>query len=351
MHDPRLHGVEHLVLHETVLSSNLAKLRELLVVGGGEDEMSVLRGHHLVRHDVGVVVANPWLPLLLRKVVHALVLEEGHRHVEHGDVHMLAEAGHRLVPQCRQNADTRVQARGEVKHRKPHFHRLAVGHASNAHGAAHRLDQHVVRGALAVWAGVAEARDAAVDEAREFLLQLLVTQAILVQGSCLEVFDEDVALLEDAPENLSAPLRGVVQGDTVLVAVAACEVRGDFGILTVTLLEKGRGIPPRVVARLWTLHLDNRCAHVPEEHGGRWACQNAREVQHPEASKRPRSLFNRGAQGNATTSGDERRGAHPDRDTLDGERKHLLRYQKNSRRRSELARWGADDGSSNSRFG
>mmetsp|Transcript_85703 Transcript_85703/g.239345 ORF Transcript_85703/g.239345 Transcript_85703/m.239345 type:complete len:336 (-) Transcript_85703:522-1529(-) len=77
------HGGEPLVLQEVLSTSHLAELPELLIVRGGQYEITVLRGHDLVGHHVGVVVPDARLPLLLRQVVHALVLHQRHRDIQH----------------------------------------------------------------------------------------------------------------------------------------------------------------------------------------------------------------------------------------------------------------------------
>mmetsp|Transcript_85109 Transcript_85109/g.268448 ORF Transcript_85109/g.268448 Transcript_85109/m.268448 type:complete len:541 (+) Transcript_85109:417-2039(+) len=280
MDDPSLHGAEHLVLHELLFSRDLAEALKLLVVRGGQDEVAVFAWHHLVRNDIRVVVANPDLPLLLRKVVHALVLQQGHGDVQHRDVDVLPHTSFRLVAQGGQDTNDGMETGCKVEHREAHLHRLTVGHAGDAHGAAHGLDEHIIGGPVLVGARLAEARDAAVDQAGVLLLQLLVAEPILAQRAGLEVLYQDLAAVEKSPNDLLTLCGREVQGNAVLVAVAARKVRRDFGVLSNVFLQVRRSIAAGVIAGLGPLDLDDRGAHVPHEHRGRGACKDAREVQH-----------------------------------------------------------------------
>mmetsp|Transcript_84819 Transcript_84819/g.181714 ORF Transcript_84819/g.181714 Transcript_84819/m.181714 type:complete len:299 (+) Transcript_84819:748-1644(+) len=283
VHNPSLHGVEAFVLHELRGPSDLAEAIKLIVVGCGEDEVSIGSRHHLVGDHIGVVVPNPCLPLLFRQIVHSLICEQGDRNIEHRDVHVLTQASRRFVVNGRQDANDTMETCSEIEERQSRLHGLAIRHTCKAHRSAHGLDEHVVGGTLAVRPCVPEASDAAVHQTREFILELRVAQPILVQGASLEVLDEDIAFLEKMADHI-LPLRlREVDGDTVLVSVATREVRSNVGVLLIALWEERGRIATRVVTGLGTLHLDHFGPHVGEHLRRRGACEDARQVQDPQA--------------------------------------------------------------------
>ena len=150
IHHASLHGVKTCVFHQIHSSCHLAKAFKLIVVRGSQDEVAsgghdqfrcngttevhwslklhlvlkcfesvcsnstvtlshreyllrqgaILCWHHLVWNHVWMVVAHSLLTLLFRQVVHALIRQEGHRDIQHGDVDVLPQAGVVLVVQC-----------------------------------------------------------------------------------------------------------------------------------------------------------------------------------------------------------------------------------------------------------
>mmetsp|Transcript_132660 Transcript_132660/g.383556 ORF Transcript_132660/g.383556 Transcript_132660/m.383556 type:complete len:203 (+) Transcript_132660:599-1207(+) len=176
------------------------------VVADGQDKVPVRGGHHLIWHDVRVVVPEALRHLARRQVVHALVREQCRRHIKHGDVDVLPDAGERGVPQRRENAHDAMHAGDEVDDRDADLHGLAVGRAGERHDATHGLDEGVVARPLAVRPGLAEAGDRAIHKLRVITLQGRVTQTILVQGPNLEVLNENIASREETANNL-LPLR------------------------------------------------------------------------------------------------------------------------------------------------
>ena len=104
------------------------------------------------------------------QVVGAEVGQHRDLRVEQGHVDVLAATGRVAVAQRGQDRDRRVHAGEQVGDGHADLLRPAAGAvvalAGHAHQAAHALDRVVVAGAVAVGAGLAEAGDRAVDEAR-----------------------------------------------------------------------------------------------------------------------------------------------------------------------------------------
>ncbi|MNE47022.1 hypothetical protein D3C80_1413980 [compost metagenome] len=235
MGDPRAVAGEARVLGPFGMPGDFAELAELAVVADGEDEVAVGGGEILVRHDVRVGVAHaPWRHAG-GQVVHRLVGQAGHLHVEQGHVDVLAEAGLLAVRQRAEHRGARVQAGEDVGQRHADLHRpgalLAFGAPGQAHQPAQALDHEVVAGALGVGAVLAEAGDRAVDQPRIDLAQAGVVEAVGGQAADLEVLQQDVRLRHQLADQALALRAGEVDGQRLLVAVGA-QVVGRFrGVL------------------------------------------------------------------------------------------------------------------------
>ena len=95
-----------------------------------------------------------------------------------------------------------VHAGEQVGDRDADLLRAAAGQvvalAGHAHQPAHALDDVVVAGAVAVGAGLAEAGDRAVDQARVGCAQRCVVEPVARQVADLEVLDQHVAVAASA---------------------------------------------------------------------------------------------------------------------------------------------------------
>jgi hypothetical protein len=160
-----------------------------------------------------------------------------------------------------------------------------IAFAGDAHQPAHALDHEVIAGAAGVRAGLAEAGDGAVDQARVELLQAFVVQAVLGQAAHLEVFNQDVALQRQFAHQLGAARRGDVQRHRQLVAVGGQVIRSFGGVVARLVLQVRRPPGPRVVARAGAFDLDDLGAEVGEVLGAPGTRQDAGEIQHAYAGK------------------------------------------------------------------
>ena len=175
------------------------------------------------------------------------------------------------------DADHAVEAGGDVDHRQADAHRAGFRAAVDAVVASHSADDRVIAREAAERAFGAEARDLAVNEARELLRQLLVADAPLLHGARLEVLDQHVGAFEQ-PQEDRAPL-GLceVETDRALVAVDPNEVGG-------VLVMEGRAPVTHLVA-LRRLKLDDVGAMVGQQLRRERASQHAREVDHLDAGE------------------------------------------------------------------
>src|SRR5713101_1604322 len=153
--------------------------------------------------------------------------------------------------------------------------RRAVRFAGDAHHAAHALDHEVVAGALAIRAGLAEARDRAVDEARVDFLQVVVGEAV-----AREVAHEPLAF---GPRD--------VDRDRFLAAVGRGVIGRVLGVAPVLVLHPGRTEGARVVARARTLDLDDFGAEIGEVLPRPGTGEHAREIEDADVRERSRHEF------------------------------------------------------------
>ncbi|KAF5299039.1 hypothetical protein FQA39_LY19195 [Lamprigera yunnana] len=213
-------------LAQAFVAGGGAKAGELAVVADGQQHVAVLADEVLVGRDTRVDVACALRYVACVEVAHGLVGQHGHAYVEQGHVDVLAFAAAVARIQRGQDGAAREDAGEHISHRYAHFQRAAarftVGVAGDAHQAAHGLHHQVVARTRRVGAGLAEAGDGAVDEARVDFLQAVVIQAIGFEPADLEVLDQDVGLFGHLDDQRLAFGRCHVDGDAALVAVARC---------------------------------------------------------------------------------------------------------------------------------
>ena len=151
-------------------AGHLAEAFELPVVAHRQDQVAVGDLEHLVGDDVLVRVAHAARRLVRDEVVGSQVGQHGDLRVEQCHVDDLALAGGVAVAQRREDGDRGIHAGEEVGDGDAHLLWAAAGQvvplAGHAHQAAHALHGVVVAGAFSVRAGLAEAGDGAVDQAR-----------------------------------------------------------------------------------------------------------------------------------------------------------------------------------------
>src|SRR6185312_3477361 len=97
-------------------------------------------------------------------------MEQRQRAVVERRLDELAAPGMRALLQRQQDAERGAEAGGDVDHRHADAQRIAARLAIEAHQPGHGLYRRVIAGISAERSIGAEARDAAMDEAREFVL-------------------------------------------------------------------------------------------------------------------------------------------------------------------------------------
>ena len=208
---------------------------------------------------------------------------------------MLAAASDIAVAQRGLDGDRGIQAGKKVSHRDTDLLRPAAGAvitlAGHAHQAAQALDCVVVARPIAVRAGLSEAGDGAVNEARLRGQQTRCVQAIASHVAHLEVLDQDIGPSgQSAHQGLPFGL-GQVDGDGALVAVA-CEEVGRFpGVLASGVLQKrwapaARVIAPGVPVAGGAFYLDHVGTQIGQRLGAPGPCEHPRQVKHAQPCER-----------------------------------------------------------------
>ncbi|KAG1536810.1 hypothetical protein G6F50_014979 [Rhizopus delemar] len=172
-----------------------------------------------------------------------------------------------------------VQARQDVGQRHAHLQRagpgFAVAAAGDAHQAAHALDQEVVAGPRGVGAGLAEAGDGAVHQARVARFKRGVVQAVGLQPADLEVLDQHIALRRQRRDEPLAVVRGDIDGNRLLVAVGAREIGGLRHLAPLRVADPRRPPAAGVVADSGPFDLDDLRAQIRQQLAGPGAGQHA----------------------------------------------------------------------------
>src|SRR3989454_178043 len=210
----------------------------------------------------GMIVARLRRDFLAERPARRLEVEHPHHRLEQRGVHPLAAAGALALEQRDEDAVREEHARGEIGHGNADAHRALARPAGDRHEAAHALGDLVVARAIAVRARLAEARDAAVHEARVDLAQRLVVDAEAVLDVRAVVLDEDVSPRGQALEDLDATRVLEVERDRALVAVQVLKIESVAGEVVLALV----------------LHLDHLRAHLGELPDARRSGARAREV-------------------------------------------------------------------------
>ena len=277
--DAVLVGAEARVGGEVVRAEHPAERAPELIVADRDDQLAVGRLERLVRRDRRMPVAEPSRRGPGGEVDPRLVGQHRRHRVEHPDVDELSAAGAVPRQQGGRDAVGGEHPGDDVGDRHPEAVGRPVLLAGDAHQPALALQNRVVARLAPPRAGLPEPGDGTVDEAGPPPGHLGVSQPHAIQRAGPEVLHQDVGALEQGVEHPAAVRVLQVEGDALLVAVDAQEVRA------LARLERR---PPRagVVPLARLLHLDDARAHVGEHHRAVGAGEDAGEVEHGHAVER-----------------------------------------------------------------
>ncbi len=275
-------GPKALVGGQRIEAEGRAQTPKLRIVANRHDHIAVGDRKGLIGGDVRVRVAHAARRDARGQIVHRLVGEHRAHRVEEGEVDLLSAPAALALDQRRFDCDHAVEPGEEVADRDADLLRLAVRVAGDVHVAGHALDEEIVSRALGVGAGLAEAGDRTIDEARIEALQAPVVEAKLRKAADLEILDQHVRARREAPHDLAPALGREVGDDRALAAVAAVKIRGRP--LAAGLDE--RRAPAAGVIAFRALDLDDVGAEVRQRLPDPGTGENARELDDADPGER-----------------------------------------------------------------
>ena len=158
----------------------------------------------------------------VRVAVHHRTERRGDRDragLVHGNLDPLAFARAFALHEGTEDSGAEMDAREEIAHRGTGLGRRPIGVAGGVGDAAHRLDGDVHRGEVAIGPVEAEARTAAIDQARVELAQHVVAEAQSVHHARREILDQHVGLGDQVEEDLLAARLLEVEDHRLLVGI------------------------------------------------------------------------------------------------------------------------------------
>src|SRR6266536_5449404 len=152
--------------------------------------------------------------------------------------------------------------------------RLDIGKARQA------LNDRIIDALLHIRAGLADAADRDIDQARMALAQLIDAKAEALHGAGPEILHHDVRLRDQPGENLTAGRAFDVNRQRTLAAVRRDEQRGELAVL----VDRGTAAPGDVAAD--RLDLQNVGALIRQKHGRERTRHHAGQIEDTNTAKR-----------------------------------------------------------------
>ena len=249
-----------------------------LLVAGAHRGVAVLRAIGLVGGGAAVARAGGRGDLAGAGPGAEFPDAPGEPRLEQRGLQVLALAAAQPADVGAEDAVQRGDAAGDVVHRDADLGWPPARVAGHHHDAGHALRDDVVAAALAVGAGLAEARHRRVDQAGVGLREAVVVDAQALDHAGPEVLHHDVGAGGQLQERLLAARVLQVERHAALVAV---EHREAVGLVVDLRVEAARG-----VAVGEALDLDHVGAQIPEHHRAVGAGHHAGEVDHLHAFER-----------------------------------------------------------------
>ncbi|MNR07528.1 hypothetical protein D3C85_1236510 [compost metagenome] len=222
------------------LSSHLREFAELPVITHGKDEIAVSCRKVLIRHDVRMSIAQAFRRITRSQVIHRLVSQASHLHIQQRHINMLPATVMIPVRKRSENCYRRIEPRQDVSQRNADFDRpgtlLAFRSPRQTHETTKPLNHEVVASAFGIGPRLTKAGDRAIDQIRINRPQRFVVQPIRSQTTYLEVLDQNVRLGGQFTHQ-PLPLRTrEVDSHRLLVAIGRQVIGSLTGVLTIGIL-------------------------------------------------------------------------------------------------------------------
>ena len=141
-----------------------------------------------------MIVAGLLRDVLFHQPARGLEIQHEDLRLQQRGLHPLAFARNLALQQRGEDAHGAEQAGGEIGDGNADPHRPFAGRAGDRHQPAHALRDLIEAGPLVIGAVLAEAGDAAIDDARIDLLHALIVDAELGLDVGTEILDHHVGL-------------------------------------------------------------------------------------------------------------------------------------------------------------
>src|SRR5215213_8891292 len=170
--------------------------------GRGDVDVAVGGLEHAGRDRGRVVVAGLLGDVLFHQPARGLEIQHEDLRLQERGLHPLALAGNVALQQRGENTHGAEQPGGEVGDGDADPHRALARRAGDRHQPAHALRDLIEARPLVVGAILAEAGDAAIDDARVDLAQALIVDAEFALHVGTKILDHDVGLFRQPLEHL-----------------------------------------------------------------------------------------------------------------------------------------------------
>ncbi len=276
--------------HQLRHADRLAQPGKLPVIADRQDHVAIGGRKVLIRDDVRVRVAGPHRRRAGGQVVHRLVGQARHLHVEQRQIDVLPLPGPLAMGERGQDRGRGIEPGQHVGQRHAHFlrpgARLPLAPPGHAHQPAHALDQEIVARPRRIRAGLAETCDRAIDQPRVLRPQRRLVEPIGGQPADLEVLDQHVALGGERLDQ-ALPLRTrEIDRHRPLVAIGTEIIGGVAGVPAGRVLDIGRPPDAGVVAGAGPLDLEHVGAVVAEQLPGPGPGEDAGKIEHLQVRQR-----------------------------------------------------------------
>ena len=164
--------------------------------------MAVSRLEHLIRDDIGMLIAASHGFFAREKVIGSFVYQPCDLAIDQCDVDVLTFARTLLVPQGRKDRSRSIHACHHVGNADGNLCRLAIRGAGHAHDTAITLHQKIIARLISIGSGLPEPCDRTKDEAGKFIPQIVVGQSEFLQPADLEIVGQDIATSQKATHDL-----------------------------------------------------------------------------------------------------------------------------------------------------
>ena len=262
---------------------NIEKRRPKGIADDGNGDAVVGRRKRVVGRVHEMAVADGLGNVTRHQVHGGHVVEQADLHIEHGNVHMLANAGALSGQQRRLNAHDREHAAAQIADGDSGAHAPARPLAGDRHAAAEALDDLIERGPLVAWAVFAESGDRASDDLRVFRGEALVVDVQAPGNAGGKVVEHHIRVAHQFIKEMEPCWRLQVDGHGTLVAIQGEKVGAHAanGIARVVLKQ-----PPRPLAPAGRLDFHRIAAEIGQDHPRIGPGHHVREVDEADASQR-----------------------------------------------------------------